>query len=229
MSRIQILRIFFLSLLLQNAGAGAFAQQADPAEPPQVSYSISAGDQVSIKVQPAEEFSQNLTVQPDGKIVLHLIGSIHVAGMSSGELQKYLEGKLAHYVTDPKVTVNIRKFAFRRVSIIGEIGRPGYYDYRDEMMLLELVSLAGGVSESAKSSRVRVLRKDASREDVILVDLEAVMKGDMSKDIALRPGDTVLVPKRRFAAGTRWMQNNVLPWMTFLSIIASTIIIAIVL
>lgn len=212
------IRILLVLLLFQGSSAASTA-----------AIRISAGDRISLKVLPAEEFSQELLVAPDGKIVLPLIGSIQVAGLTSQELQNILEGKLARYVAHPKVTVNIHRFSSRRVSIIGEIRSPGYYEFKDGMMLLGLVSQAGGVSATARSSHVRILRRGRSGKDVALVDLEAILKGDMSKDVALKPGDTVVVPKKRFAARTQWLQTNILPWANLLGTLASIIILIIIL
>jgi len=188
-------------------------------------YLISPGDIVSIVVFPVAEYSREVTVQPDGKIELPLIGSLLVKGLTSRELQDLLRERYGKYVANPQVTVNVRHFAGRRVAIIGEVRTPGYYEYRDGMKLLELVSQVGGTTEFAATTRVRILRADSPRKG-ITVDLKEVLEGRLDRDPLLLPGDTVYVPKQRFAMSASWITGTVYPWATLATLIATLVILS---
>lgn len=182
-------------------------------------YFVEAGDVVNIHVFPAEEFSKEVTVQPDGTIELPLLGSLKVQGLSPGELEKVLMAKFSKYVANPSVTINVRKFASNRVAIIGEVRSGGYHEYRDGMKVLDLMADAGGLADYARGEQARIFRKvkDADgkvREDVIGVDLAAVMAGQMDKNVALFSGDIVYVPRKKYSATAKWITDNVTPWMT---------------
>jgi polysaccharide biosynthesis/export protein len=185
---------------------------------------IAPGDVILINVFPGEEYSREVTVQPDGSIQMPLIGALQVRGMSVAELQTALERRYAKFVANPQVTANIKRFTGRRVAIIGEIQKPGYYDFRDGMKLLELVSLAGGLGPDARGSRIVILRSDRNGERSFTVNLKAVLQGDLTRDPLLLPGDTINVPKQPFTQGAAWVQRNVLPWALITSMIASILV-----
>jgi protein involved in polysaccharide export with SLBB domain len=185
---------------------------------------IASGDVVAIIVYPAEEYNREVTVQPDGKIELALIGSITVKGLTAKELSAVLESKYARYVDNPKVTVTTRHFSGRKVAIIGEVRTAGYYEYRDGMKLLELVSLAGGLGDNARTKKISVLR--AGQTEAHNFNFQTVLDGNVDRDLALLPGDTIFVPKTAITKKAGWLTNNILPWLSFLSVVASLVIIS---
>lgn len=180
-------------------------------------YYISSGDVISIAVSPAEEFSREVTVSPDGTVDLPLIGSIKVSGMTTSILEKVLTDKFSKYVSAPKITVSIKKFYSYRVAIIGEVQRTGYFEYNEGMKLLDLIADAGGPGDYADSSRIKVYRKTKNKDGVIKeeifnLSMDSFFEGSMEKNIELMPGDIVYVPKKKFTARTKWVSDNILPW-----------------
>lgn len=179
---------------------------------------ISPGDVISVNVFPAEEFSREVTVQPDGSIEIPLLGSVKVQGMKADELQNILTAKFSKYVSNPSITVNVRKFSSYRVAIIGQVRSPGYFEYREGMKLLELVAQSGGLQDYARTGDLRVFRSvkgpdGGVKEEVFEARLDEVFDGEMDKNVALRPGDVVYVPRKRFASSTKWLSDNFLPWL----------------
>lgn len=185
---------------------------------------ITPGDIVSITVYPAEEYNKEVMVQPDGKIELALLGSIAVKDLTTRQLQQLLEVRYSKYVDNPKVTVNVRHFAGRRVAVIGEIRSPGFYEYRDGMKMLELVAQAGGLADTARASKVTILRE--GEKDGMRVNFQAVLDGDVTRDVALRPGDTIYIPKTILNKKSTWISNNILPYLTLSTLIASLVILS---
>jgi polysaccharide export outer membrane protein len=194
-----------------------------PAEPAPVpapadkEYYIAAGDVINVSVFPAEEFSKEVTVQPDGTIEIPLLGSIKARGMKAEELQNVLTAKFSKYVANPSITLNVRKFSSNRVAVIGQINTPGYYEYKEGMRLLDLVAVAGGPQDWAKAANVRVYRRAAApgeQQQVLTADLEGVLAGKMDKNIPLANGDIVYIPRRSYSKAAKWISDNFLPWAT---------------
>ncbi len=147
-------------------------------------YFITPGDVISINVFPAEEFSREVTVQPDGTVEVPLLGSIRVDGLQALELQNILMAKFSKYVSNPSITVNLRKFSSNRVEIIGEVNRTGYHSFNDGMRLLDLVAKAGGFKDYAKLKKVQIFRhikgpEGKVRNKIIYINMTKVMDGDM--------------------------------------------------
>ncbi|MBI5625130.1 MAG: polysaccharide biosynthesis/export family protein [Elusimicrobia bacterium] len=187
---------------------------------------VGPGDVVSIIVFPVAEYSREVTVQPDGKIELPLIGALEIKGMNSQEVKALLETRYAKFVANPKITVNVRRFMGRRVAIIGQIGTPGYYEFRDGMKILELVSLAGGVRDLGKPSKTVILRQTGSKPEVLNVNLAAVLRGEFDRNIELLPGDTIHIPKAGYTRSAEWMTVNILPWLSLAGLAATLMLVA---
>lgn len=224
-------RIFFAALFLLgqlHAPMQAAAQdvslrqiQLESVDPK--TYRIGSGDAVSIVVFPVTEYSKETTVGPDGNIELQLLGLIPVKGLNALELQSYLEERYRRFVSNPKITVNVRRFVGRRVAILGEIKTGGYFEYREGLKILDLLSMAGGLTDIAKPSKTKIIRQGEDKP--VRVNLRAVLAGDPKANITLAPGDTVFVPKGRLVQNTQWVNSNILPWATFFSLIASIVIL----
>ncbi|MDO8806539.1 MAG: polysaccharide biosynthesis/export family protein [Elusimicrobiota bacterium] len=194
-------------------------------------YFIEAGDVISINVQPAEEFSKEVTVQPDGTIEIPLLGSMKAQGIKPDDLQKILTAKFSKYVSNPSITLSVRKFSSSRVAVIGEIRQPGYFEYREGMRLLDLVAQAGGTADYARRDRVRIFRRvkgvnDKVSEEVINADLEDVFAGIMEKNILLASGDIVYIPRKGYSTGAKWISDNFTPWITLFTFVVTASIVA---
>jgi protein involved in polysaccharide export with SLBB domain len=106
-----------------------------------------------------------------------------------------------------------------RIAILGDVRSPGYYDYRDNLTMLELVSLAGGFTDTAQLTKVNILRENPLSKDkkVISVNLNNILAGK-DKDVSVLGGDTIYVPKKNLAAAG-WFINNILPWLSLVSLV----------
>jgi len=185
-------------------------------------YFIEPGDVINVQVFPAEEFSKEVTVQPDGTIDIPLAGPVKVEGMRSEDLEKILTAKFSKYVSNPRITINVRKFSANRIAIIGEVRSTGYFEYREGMKLLDLVAQAGGLGDYPRADKAKIYRrvKDTggkTREEVIKVDISAIMDGQMDKNTVLAAGDIVYVPRTRIYKGGKWLTDNLVPWFTLVT------------
>lgn len=105
-----------------------------------------------------------------------------------------------------------------KVSILGDVRSPGYYDYREKITLIELVSLAGGFTDSANISKVTIIdNSDGKNKKVTKVDMNKILSGK-DKDITIHSGDTVYIPKKPMAASNLFL-NNILPWLSLIALV----------
>jgi polysaccharide biosynthesis/export protein len=212
-----------LSILTISGSVPAFCLEMPEADK---EYFIAAGDVININVLPAQEFSKEVTVQPDGTIEIPLLGTIKAQGFRAEELQKVLITKFSKYVSNPSITLNVRKFSSSRVAVIGRINSPGYFEYREGMRLLDLVAQAGGVQDYARTSKITIFRSvkgpnDKVLQEVVKADLNAVFNGKLDKNILLASGDIVSIPRKPYSETTKWITDNIIPWATFVTVLIS--------
>ncbi|MDD2702821.1 MAG: SLBB domain-containing protein [Candidatus Omnitrophica bacterium] len=105
-----------------------------------------------------------------------------------------------------------------KVFVYGEVAKPGVYSMEDDMTVLKAISLAGGFSKNASSSRVKVMRqkKDQEGQETIEVNIKQIMQNAPEKDMPLQPGDTVLISEGKFFVygevnrpGVYYMEDNI--------------------
>lgn len=159
-------------------------------------YKIGIDDVLSVNVWHEPDLSRNITVRPDGKISLPLVGEIQAAGKTAPQLEAELRAELAQFVKDPELTVIVAEIRSLRVNIIGQVIRPGTFAITQQMGVLDIIAEAGGLKEFAKKKQIYVLRETSAGVRVRLnYNYRAVLGGkDNAQDILLQANDTVVVP-----------------------------------
>jgi polysaccharide export outer membrane protein len=173
-----------------STGSGP-SEQTVTAEP----YRVGPSDQLTIRVlpDPAIEMTE-IKVRPDGRISVELIGDVVAAGRTTDEIAAEISEKMTVYRQTPSVSVSVDAPASTTVSILGEVNSPGSFPLERDIRVAELVALAGGQTELAATSRVRIVRREGTQTTMTLADLDAIKAGDGSTDYLLRKGDLVVVP-----------------------------------
>ncbi len=167
-------------------------------------YIIGAGDQLSIFVYRNPDLSEGgVAVRPDGRISTPLIEDITAAGKTPKSLAREIEQKLAKFIQDPNVTVIVRSFVGppdRQVRVIGEATDPIAIPYREHMSLLDVMIATRGLTKYAAGNRAVIVRVDPSgKRRSISVKLANLIKdGDISQNIEMAPGDTLIIPQSWF-------------------------------
>jgi putative polysaccharide export protein (PEP-CTERM system associated) len=168
-------------------------------------YVIGPGDGLDVFVYLAPELSTtNLPVRPDGRISLPLVPDIVAAGRSPTQLATDITARLRPYVIQPNVTVMVRGFVGspgQQVRIIGEATQPRTMPYREGMTVIDAVVEARGLTRYAAGNRTEIIRRDAAggTPRSVRVRLDDLMRGgDISQDVPLRPGDTIVIPQGWF-------------------------------
>jgi polysaccharide export outer membrane protein len=177
----------------QPGGGDAVATATQPAEVAS-QYVIGPGDVLSIFVYEAPPLSvSDLPVRPDGRISVPLVPDVMAAGKTPSQLGSEISDKLKKYVNDPNVTVMVHNFqgpADRQVRVIGEATDPQAIPYRENMTVL---------TKFAAGNRAVILRHVGGKEVRIPVHLADLIKdGDIRQNVAMRPGDTVIIPQSYF-------------------------------
>ncbi len=159
-------------------------------------YVIGAEDILGILVWREAEMSGDVTVRSDGMITLPLVGDLPAAGLSPEELARKIEALSSVYLTEPNVTVVARQINSRKAFITGEVNAPGVYSLSGPLTVVQLIALAGGLSEWADEKNISVMRVgDDGRTTAIKFNYEWIRKGKrLDQNILLKPGDTVVVP-----------------------------------
>jgi polysaccharide export outer membrane protein len=172
----------------------------DSSEPPVVDYVIGIGDVLDVVfVYHSNLNTERVPVRRDGRISLPYVGDTMAAGLTPMALDSVLTARYAEILRDPSLSVILKKEATRVVYVLGQVWKPGGYDYADQITLLQALALAGGTRPSAKEAHTVLIRRDGADKIVgIEIDVKSITSGSsIGNDILLRRYDIVYVPKAR--------------------------------
>ena len=159
-------------------------------------YRIGPGDVLAVLFWREKELSGEVVVRPDGLITLPVINEVQAAGLTTEELRTRVTERALKFVAQaPIVSIVVRQINSRNVYITGKVHKPGPYTIYGPMRVLQLIALAGGLAEFADSSKIMIVRTEDDKQTSFLFNYkDVVKKGLLAQNIALQPGDTVVVP-----------------------------------
>jgi polysaccharide export outer membrane protein len=158
-------------------------------------YVIGTDDILGVLFWREQEMSGDVTVRPDGMITLPLIGDVRAAGYRPEELKAIVQKATAKFLTEPNATVVVRQINSRKVFITGEITKPGAYPLTGPQSVMQLIALAGGLTEFDDANAITVMRTENGRQRSFPFRYRDVARGKaLAQNIQLQPGDTVVVP-----------------------------------
>jgi polysaccharide export outer membrane protein len=159
-------------------------------------YRIGPGDVLAVLFWREKELSGEVVVRPDGLITLPVLNEVQAAGLTTEELRTRVTERAMKFVTQaPIVSIVVRQINSRSVYITGKVHKPGPYTIYGPMRVLQLIALAGGLAEFADSSKIMIVRTENDKQTSFLFNYkDVVKKGLLDQNIALQPGDTVVVP-----------------------------------
>jgi len=171
------------------------ADTAKPAVDVPLGYIVGDSDVIRVNVWKEPEVSQTVVVRTDGNISLPLINEVKVSGMTPLQIQDLVAEKLKAFLNSPQVTVTVIEIHSKRAFITGEVARPGTYSLNAQTTVLQLIAQAGGFTPFAKTDSIVVLRTEDGRQSRLKFKYKEVVQGKKTEqNIALHPGDTVVVP-----------------------------------
>lgn len=155
-------------------------------------YILGPSDVIEVLVFGTPDLSRVVTIRPDGMISLPLIGEVAAAGLTPEQLRGRLAELFGRYVRDAQVTVIVREFRRVRVSVLGQVTRPGVYDLPLGATVLDALAAAQGLTPEAGLAEARLIRQ---QDPPIVIDLERLLRGETGLNQRLEDGDAVVVPE----------------------------------
>lgn len=189
-----------LIVFVLGISTSAFPQSRTTPPPPRKAsptgdYKIGPGDVLRILTWKEEDFSGSFPVRFDGKITIPFVGDIDVAGRTPTELKSELEENIGRFVDVARVSVAVEQPKSARFFVLGKVAQQGSFPYEGPIRVAQAIALAGGFQEFAKLEQIFVIR-DVNGELIYFpfnyADL--VNRRQLSGNIVLLPGDTIVVP-----------------------------------
>lgn len=166
-----------------------------PAAAVPADFVIGPEDVLGIVFWKDQEMTGDLTVRPDGMITLPLIGDLKAAGFRPTELAGTIAKLAGKFLEDVNVTVIVRQINSRKVFITGEVRQPGAYNLTGPRTVMQLIALAGGLSEFADGENITIMRDENGQARTLKFNYRDVSKGkNLTQNIEVEPGDTIVVP-----------------------------------
>lgn len=156
-------------------------------------------DLLEISVFEIPELNRTVRVSERGSISLPLLGEVPAEGLTASELEQALRDRLQEkYLRDPQVSVFVKENGSKKVSVLGEVGKPGVYEMLGPRTLLQILSEAGGLTSNVGAD-LYVIRigPDGTAERIPILIESLLVNRDPSLNLDIRPGDVISVPEDR--------------------------------
>ena len=159
-------------------------------------FVVLPGDVLQITVWKEEGMDREVQVLSDGTITFPLIGTVVVKNNTLAEVQLQIKELLVSAIPAASVTVSVNAPLGHKLSILGQVQKPGEFVITSNIGVMQLISQAGGLTPYADKDEITIIRRTADgQKTVIEFPYKNVSRGkDLDKDIDLKPGDVVIVP-----------------------------------
>jgi protein involved in polysaccharide export with SLBB domain len=185
------------SIIACLAAACLWASAAS-AGPKDAQYVVGPGDVLQLNVWQAPSLDRQLTVRSDGILVLPMAGEMRAAGLTMQQLEEQVARRLGDYNRNVnQVSFTVTEFKSRSIYVLGRVVSPGKYAYADAVNLFDLIREAGGFTDDALKTRVKVVHRQGGQEKIDYANVDqALNDGNLDQLPQVRAGDTVIVAKR---------------------------------
>jgi polysaccharide export outer membrane protein len=164
-------------------------------------YLLAANDVVQVKVYQEDDLDAKVRVSRDGSVTLPLLGTVSIGGKSREQSASLIRELLAaKYLVNPQVTVDVVEYSKRRFTVLGQVQRPGTYEFPgdESINLLQAISMAGGYTRLGNSSKVSVQRGEGTEKKIFKLDADSMAKDAEVKGFEIQPDDTISVAEKVF-------------------------------
>ncbi len=159
---------------------------------------LGPGDVFAVEVFGEKDLSGRYRVSAKGTIDYPLVGSIHVEGLTPPGVSTLIRDRLASgYLKNPSVSVFVEAYNSKKVSVFGQVRKPGTFNYVANMSIVEAITLAGGFTPIAAKNKISVTRTVNGESKRFTIAVEEIGQGKASNYL-VRSGDIVFVPERVF-------------------------------
>jgi polysaccharide biosynthesis/export protein len=185
------------------AGCNTVSYPPAPGSLPALDYSYHIGptDVINVIVWRNPELSMSLPVRPDGMVNTPLVDDLVAVGKTPTELERDVEKALSKYIRDPVVTVVVSNFvgpASEQIRVVGEATKPQVLSYRKDMTVLDVMIAVGGLTDFAAGNDARIFRVSEGGKLYAVRLRDLVKRGDISANVAMMPGDILIIPQSWF-------------------------------
>ena len=192
-----------VALVVTGCGGAPPLPPAPPASSlPSAEYRIGPGDNLNIFVWRNPELTLTVPVRPDGRLSIPLVEDVVAIGKTPTALAREFEQRLSKYVKEPLVTVIAEGFVGPipdQIRVIGEAAQPRAIPYRADMTVLDAMIAVGGLTRYAAGNDSVIIRTAQGEQNTYSVHLNSLIRdGDIDSNVALRPGDILIIPQRLF-------------------------------
>ena len=192
-----------VTLAITGCGGAPELPPTPPASSlPSAEYRIGPGDSLNIFVWRNPELTVTVPVRPDGRVSIPLVEDVIAIGKTPTALAREYEQRLAKYIKEPLVTVIVEGFVGpipEQVRIICEASQPRSLPYRADMTLLDAMIAVGGLTKYAAGDDSVIVRTVNGTQNTYSVHLSSLIRdGDVASNVALQPGDILIIPQRLF-------------------------------
>lgn len=157
-------------------------------------YLFGSGDVMRVDVHGRPEVSGKQVVGPDGIITLPLVGDVFVNGLTREEVHSIIGKRLGDYFTNPHLTLGVEDYVSNQVTVLGRVASAGRQRFAHPPTLAEVLANAGALpilDKQATLTRCAIMR---GRQQLIWVDLKALLNGDLAYNIRMKKGDIIFIP-----------------------------------
>ncbi|HET7545360.1 MAG TPA: polysaccharide biosynthesis/export family protein [Polyangiaceae bacterium] len=191
----------WLCLLIALAAACASHSGAPRSTlpPPTERYVLGPGDTFTMEIVGEKDLPHEYQVASDGTVDFPYVHTLKVADLEAQQVARLVRERLIaeKVLSDPSVVVQVKEYASRKVTILGQVSKPGSYPLLPGMTMIQAISQAGGLTAVASGTHVNLTRKTAKGQLTVEVDVEAISEGK-SADVPLQAGDQIYVHERLF-------------------------------
>lgn len=158
-------------------------------------YTVNSGDILEVSVWKEDELQREIRVLPDGHISFPLVGDIKISGLTLNQVKVKLVEKLSEYISDPVVNISVKSVEGNIVYVIGQVKQPGQFIMYQPLDVMQVLSLAGGLTAFAKANDILILRRDEKGANSLKFEYGELEDGDnLDENHLLRSGDVIVVP-----------------------------------
>jgi len=175
------------------------AAQHSTLPPPTERYVLGPGDTFTLEIVGEKDLPREYQVASDGTVDFPYVHTLKVADLEAQQVARLVRERLIaeKVLADPSVVVQVKEYASRKVTILGQVAKPGSYPLLPGMSMIQAISQAGGLTAVASGTHVNLTRKTAKGQQTVEVDVEAISEGKIP-DVPLQAGDQIYVHERLF-------------------------------
>lgn len=166
---------------------------------PVESTTLGPGDVFTLQVVGEKELPSEYQIASDGTVDLPYIHSLKVSGLEPQEVARLVRKRLIEekILNDPSVVVSVKEYNSKRITVLGQVAKPGSFPLTPGLTLIQAISLAGGLTAIANHDRLNLTRQTKTGRTTVVISVDAITDG-RSPDIALQAGDSIYVHERVF-------------------------------